>query len=60
MGEDCRSIWNFDLEKPLSVPNLMGCSVGAWRISELREIPSADAWLVMFQREGKTLSGLFG
>jgi len=54
LGEDYRSIWNFDLQKPLSVQDLMGYSVGASRISELRELQSAEAWLVMLQRGAKT------
>ena len=51
---------DFGLEKPLSVKRFVGCFVGAWKIRTLRAVQRMEAWLVEFQRETKTRSGLLG
>ena len=51
-------LWNFGIEKPLRVDISMSYSVGAWKISMLRIIQMMEAWLVTFQKEVKTPTGL--
>lgn len=38
LGEDCKNIWNFELEKPSSTHSSMVCSMGSWKIRILRNV----------------------
>ena len=48
-------LWNFGLEKPLSVKSSVGHSLGAWKVRILRGLQKIEAWHVQCQREAKTL-----
>jgi hypothetical protein len=45
-------------ENLLNVANTGSCSVGAWKKRMLRAVQMMEAWLVMFQKEAKTLLSL--
>lgn len=47
LGEDCPSIWNIGLEKPLSSQCFTGFSAAAWKLRVLR-LQTIGAWLVGF------------
>lgn len=35
LGEGCKNIWNFELEKPASTHSMMGSPVESWKIQNV-------------------------
>lgn len=54
--ENWGAIYNFGLEKLLSILSLMGRSVKAWKMRMLRAMQIMGAWFVEFQWEARSLS----
>lgn len=63
LGRIVEGILELGLEKPLSVQNLVCCSVGGWKKRMLREIQMMEAWLMRcqwkFESHLKTLLGVW-
>lgn len=41
-----KGLWNWGLEKPMSVQSVMSCTVEAWKIKILRVVQMMKAWFV--------------
>jgi len=52
-------LWNFEVEKSLSVESSVSGAAGTWKVGMLRAVQSMKAWLVKFHRGVKTLWRFF-
>lgn len=59
MLEECGTVWNFRLEKPLDVINRTCWTilVGARKARMLRKMWTVGVWLMMFQKGTRTIPG---